>query len=577
MTSFIISTPVWGESHLDLFLRIGLPSLLSSGNLPALAAPGPCQYFVYTRESERETLEAAATFRRLREVMPTEIIPIETDGAAPHRIMSDCHIDSLKRADETGAAAVFIPPDCVWADGSFRRVGEIAQTSKSMIHMSGIRLDRDSVLPSLLPFRSPDGATLSIDARRLVQIGLDHLHPIAERHFWAEKDGDLMPANLMWTVPGEGLLLRCFHLHPLMVKSQVRFATFGSTIDDDMALAVCPDVEGDIVVTDSDEILAFEMSGLDRIVGTVCPKASVEGVAAWAEFGANARHRRLIGNVIRVHHCDMTPQLWAEREADSEKVVNGIAFLNSLSARELLSKSREVLAARFYASDHPIARAVKHSFLFMRGAEARISRAVFFHHERPRFPHPSWLVWRSTVSALLQVFDGAEDRAVVLGADPSMIAKLKEANPHLTVFDGAPRPPCPVDVAVAIDLDDGSHAAKMAALKELACSTRRRVVLGSSAQQAAGDMEFQRIGGPGTQFCQTVQGWCRAAYRAVFNRRPVWARMLLKLAAVVLSPLILALLAVVGLVINILGLGMDRMFASRTKAAKPGALPLFPA
>jgi hypothetical protein len=158
-----------------------------------------------------------------------------------------------------------------------------------------------------------------------------------------------------------------------------------------------------------------------------------------------------------------------------------------------------------------------------------------------------------------------------------MIAKLKEANPHLTVFDGAPRPPCPVGIAVAIDLDDGSHAAKMAALKELARSTRRCVVLGCSAQQAAGDMEFQRIGGQGTQFCQAVLVWCRAADRAVFNPWPLWVRMLLKLTAVVLSPLTLALLLVVGLVINILGLGMDRMFASRTKAAKPRALPLFPA
>ena len=571
MTRFIISTPVWGESHLALFLRIGLPSLLSSGNLPALAAAGPCKYLIYTRESEREILEAAAAFQRLRNTMPTEIVAIEIGGLAPHRIMSDCHIDSLRRADEIEGAAVFVPPDCVWADGSFRRVGEIAQTSKSMIHMSGIRLNRDSVLPSLSSFCASDGATLSIEARRLVQVGLEHLHPIADRHFWTEKDGDLMPANLMWTVPGEGLLLRCFHLHPLMVKSQVRFAPFGSTIDDDMALSACPDVNGDYVVTDSEDILAFELSGLDRIVGTVCPKGSVEGVAAWAEFGANARHRRLIRNVIRVHHGDTTPELWAKPEADSEKVVNAIAFLNSRSALELLPTSRDVLAARFYASNHPLVRMAKSGFWFSRLTAARIYSTVFFHRGQPRPIHPSWLVWRATMSALLLVLDGAKGRAVVLGASPSMIDKLKGAQPDLTVFGEVPRPPCPIDVAVVIDLENDSRAAKMAAVNALARSTRRRIVLGDSARQTVEDLEFRRIGGPGTQYCHRVLQVCRATARSLFNLRPLWVRMVLRVVAVVLMPFIFFLVAVVGLFINLLGLGLD-WISTPPKSAKTNVL-----
>src|SRR5262249_5146521 len=162
-----------------------------------------------------------------------------------------------------------------------------ARTGKSVIHMSGIRLDRDQVVPEFANRYSNDGTTLALAPRELVSIGMRHLHPIALTHFWNKYDGDLMPANMVWDIPNEGMLLRCFHLHPLLVKSQIRFAKFGSTIDDDLALRACPDVSRDYVVTDSDEILAFEMSGLSRVVGTVCPKGSIEGIASWAEYGAN--------------------------------------------------------------------------------------------------------------------------------------------------------------------------------------------------------------------------------------------------------------------------------------------------
>ena len=46
------------------------------------------------------------------------------------------------------------------------------------------------------------------------------------------------------------MLLRCFHLHPLMVKPQGPLAEFKSTIDDDLALRACPDSSRDYVVTD---------------------------------------------------------------------------------------------------------------------------------------------------------------------------------------------------------------------------------------------------------------------------------------------------------------------------------------
>ena len=33
---FYFSVPVWGNNHTDLFINVGLPSLLAPGNIPGL-------------------------------------------------------------------------------------------------------------------------------------------------------------------------------------------------------------------------------------------------------------------------------------------------------------------------------------------------------------------------------------------------------------------------------------------------------------------------------------------------------------------------------------------------------------
>lgn len=345
---FFCVTPVWGPGHLGLFLDVGLPSLLAPDNLPGLARTDECRFLIYTRAQDEARLREALIFDRLATVMPVEVHLIPEPLSNAHRVMSDCHADAIRRADERDAASIFIPPDCVWADGSMVAVSRIAGSGRSMIHISGIRLDRDAVVPHLRERMTANG-TLAIEPRELVKIGLDHLHVIADSHFWNERDGGLMPANLYWTVPGEGLALRCFHLHPLMVKSQVKFAPFKSTIDDDLALFACPDATRDHVVTDSDEILTFELSGPERVIGASFHKGSAESVACWSEVGTNARHHELAKHPIRIHCGPVDAERWAPAEHEAETVIGEVARINRMNSPLLAVRYPAVLIWRYYA------------------------------------------------------------------------------------------------------------------------------------------------------------------------------------------------------------------------------------
>ena len=323
---FYFATPVWGENHIQLFVDVGLPSMLAPGNLPSLSDRANCKFFVYTRPEDEALLRNAPSFKRLLGIMPVEILllesPFTTDAWTT---MSRCHAHAMRRADEDDAAAVFPPPDCIWGNGSFRRMEELASSGMSCIHIAAIRLDRDTFIKDVGAWRSDN--EIEIPNRALVALGLKHLHKIAYQHFWDEYDG-LMPANIYWSVPGEGLVVHCLHLHPLMVRSQVKFVDFKGTIDDDLVLNACPDFSRHYVVPDSDEMVTFEISGPTRSIGEAHPKATLDFVAGWAEAHANKLHRKLLLKGIRIHSTAATESAWDPVEKKANRIVKAIHKIN---------------------------------------------------------------------------------------------------------------------------------------------------------------------------------------------------------------------------------------------------------
>ncbi|MCF8475816.1 MAG: hypothetical protein K9G60_02220, partial [Pseudolabrys sp.] len=498
-----------------------------------------------------------------------------------------------RRADELGAAGVFLPPDCVWSVGSMSRLEALARSGKSVVHMSGVRLDRDGVVPELAGHFSQDNAVLSMKARDLVEIGLRHLHPIALTHFWNEYDGGLMPANLVWTVPGEGLLLRCFHLHPLMVRSQVQFAKFESTIDDDLALRACPDATRDFVVTDSDELLAFEMSGLSRVVGTVCPKGSIEGVAAWAEVGTNKRHRKLIRNFIRLHSGPVNKLAWAAAEAESDDVVAEIAKINALSWRDVVLQYPSVFQSRLIAvslgrTDHGQLLSWVRFMVWLRVTLLKLNAAVwgsfFLKDGAPMITHPFWMVRRGMISALDQCIASGERHVVLIGADPQLAHELQRLRPGLEVqaFPSSAIPDAAlvqragaaeIDLLVAFDVDRSGTPAPQHIGK-------RQILLRLAGDTRPVDPSYKNVkyfGRLGTRFCSAL--WLKMGHLRGFLRPTSMSLGLsFKAVGLFLMPLIYGGMALMSFIVNVIGVVLDRLadvgtLLSADKVTRPHGPP----
>jgi len=344
-------TPVWGESYTRLFLDICVPALLSPGNLPVFQNDPNSQFIIFTTYEDAQTIRAAPVFKDLSETITVNIEyilapkPHPLSGQIPkHDTMSLCHRRGLAMADAADAATLFLNPDLVFADGSFRTVKRLAEEGKDVILVPGIRTIKQTVPRALKRYQHNN--TITVPPRDLMQITLDNLHPVSYSSFWDEGGDDLVAANLYWRAGNEGIVARCYHLHIILIYPQRKNAVFFSTIDADLILTACPDNRYDHVISDSDDFLMIELSDKNQMYLFGIPKASAKGVIDWAEFGAHTRHRQFLQTPIFMRIGDADRGAWQNALKQSDTIVKKLNKGLTRSKLLLILTDRLALAKR---------------------------------------------------------------------------------------------------------------------------------------------------------------------------------------------------------------------------------------
>ncbi len=458
LPGFHMLVPVWGAAFRRMFAEISLPSQLSPGNLPALPHGDRCLYHLFTTAGDASWLDGQAAMARLRSLMPVRVTIIDRGAASSHALMSECLRQGVWAADDVDAASLFVNPDFVVADGTYAALARLAAAGRRVVFTTGIRLLKESVEPELAARRDGDGV-LAIAPRELVEVAMRHLHPISTKHFWDDGEGDLIPANLFWTVADEGLLAHCFHLHPLLVYPECKRVVFGGTVDDDFVEMACPSGD-DHVVTDSDDLLVCEISGWHHRVETRFRKGVVDDLVTWAEANTDSRHRRLVRVPIRFHSTATTEPLWNAAEHAAKAVVDTVSarlaqpwgqliFKHPLRAiHRLVKRAREaeVVRSNRVGGTHGAAAAMPRWLTrpFLDGFNAyrdwcagyvgwrqRVDTALCGPVERPHPWSAGWLGWRRLArAAAAEVTAGG--RTLLLSEDDGVTRCLAAAFPEAT-------------------------------------------------------------------------------------------------------------------------------------------------
>ncbi len=177
---FHVITNVWGEEHTGLFLDMTLPNLLSAGNLPALAAAHQVSYRVHTTRRDRARVEASAHWQRLARLVQTEFVSPLGERTPDVSYHVHWFHKTAAEALRAGAVAVFVPPDTLWSDGTFRRCGEVMAEGRSKaIAVPFLQVAKETCLPEAQArFRVAGDDSIRIPAEGLAELGRRHLHPL---------------------------------------------------------------------------------------------------------------------------------------------------------------------------------------------------------------------------------------------------------------------------------------------------------------------------------------------------------------------------------------------------------------
>jgi hypothetical protein len=194
---------------------------------------------------------------------------------------------------------------------------------------AGLRVTQETFVPQLHSlFPRDERGAVTISSRDLVRLVLGNLHPLMEQLFWRSSTLSDVPSYLLWRVVDEGLLARCFHLHPLMVLPDRSGIALRGTVDGEYLSRACRDPADYHIVQDSDELMLCSLDSRE-LSPPEGQRASRYRVATWAIGSTSVHHRRLVRYPIRFHVGDRSAA-WHAAEADAERTVKAILMLRRL-------------------------------------------------------------------------------------------------------------------------------------------------------------------------------------------------------------------------------------------------------
>ncbi len=330
-------THVWGRPYLDVFLNVCIPNQLGPGNVPSL--PPGSRYRILTRSSHVEEIDAHPMVQALRRAIPVDIIVIEAldrfaDGPFGTELMIACHQRAIADILEADAAIIMLSADFVLSDNTLAAVVRRHREGYRAVVNTGLRLAAESFFPALKASGVPLDA---LSSRDLVRMAMPHLHPHTQSMFADSGRFSKSPVAVYWRVGEDGLLARCFHLHPLMVDPTRPVPLHTGTNDGPYLAEACPDFSRVHVVADSDELQMFEITTAQRqVIGVTRSGLSSWRAAIVADRCDALQLHFWECHPIRLHGSDFGEE-WDRTAATAETF-----------ARRVLQEKRQAYLADFW-------------------------------------------------------------------------------------------------------------------------------------------------------------------------------------------------------------------------------------
>ncbi|KPH79592.1 hypothetical protein AE618_17090 [Bosea vaviloviae] len=299
------AVPVWGDSYVETYLNVCLPAQLSSGNIQSLSTDSRNEYHIYTAEADAKRIEDSVAYRALCDLISVSIHVIDVGGSTAsggekYAIKSESYRDALNGAISAGAAVVALNADIVMADGFVRTIVGLLARGIRVIEIPGPRALKQEVVDILLKdFKSSDNGILTVSPNELSRIWFGNRHPQLLMHCVEGIKGDeFHPSHLYWIVEGSGVIIRGFHLYPIVVYPKNKDFEFAGTIDDDLVASLNLGDHERFLAQDSRELFCCELSVPEHFVGRMADRGDINRYVEYYRSYAAANMANLQKEII---------------------------------------------------------------------------------------------------------------------------------------------------------------------------------------------------------------------------------------------------------------------------------------
>ncbi len=348
---------IWGARYIDNFVRVTLPTHMAPGNLGQLPDVDSCKYVIFTRVEDVDYILSTPQIQALQRLMPVEVVAINFPEGDKYQLLGSLQNAAFCKAHVEGFDAVFpLYADALFADGTFANAAKRIGEGYLAVVAPGPQALADPVREALL---SPGGylteaGAIAVPPRKLVDLVFSHLHPFHAPAFWEEDKFTSIPSMVFWNVPGQGVLVHGFHLHPVAIATQLIssfISPFYGTLDEHFLPRMLSCADKVYVAVDSDEIFVCSIDSLGERGGDAANaryKASVANLANWAERHTFMLHRDFFGYPIRLRRADGDEAAWADCESRAQRIVERTLYRLSVADITLKYEDRNAYESRLY-------------------------------------------------------------------------------------------------------------------------------------------------------------------------------------------------------------------------------------
>lgn len=245
---YLVVCPVWGAAFAKDFIELYCASLLSPGNLPALAKEHPVHFIVFCPADIQETLNGDPRFQPILNYASVHFVNYSSEligydsrmdryygkelglyyrRSCKFLLMSTAHYVALGAARDVNGYVIPLGADVLLSDGSLAEIAHIMKSGTDVVLVTGIRLGEEVRGVLEKSHRQEDG-TLRISASQTAELYIQHMPGdffVHSEHFAS------MPIYLCWKVGSTGVLVHSTHYHPTCIRAAASSHPYEITID----------------------------------------------------------------------------------------------------------------------------------------------------------------------------------------------------------------------------------------------------------------------------------------------------------------------------------------------------------